>query len=1044
MQQGGHPNYQQNWQGDIQQQQQQPPPVYQQHGNQYQQHQQQHHHQQGVQYQFDMATVVANQQRGQPQQQIMHVPNTLLGVHQAQHQQHNQQQQQQHQMMSAQQQQQQMVSHYQHYSMIYNALESDGLKRIYRREIRSLIYFTCLEASGEWKRIWYQYGIALIRDGVDANSCNLMEGTDIVQPKYVSGGNSDILPECYDESYTKYVSNSELGKRYLRLFSSILGTDEWQQQKQKRQRVEQKLQQQDQSVLVAEQEIEGSRLTLKLAEQQLIKDQRLHKQQLDVRSELELQLQQNSKEKESGLTISIEEDQDDEIVDKANELLMSLSLQGGTTALEQDEYDMKIIRQMCSKVMNRRINRLSDKFEREQRKERKLLDAKAKSKEECIHCLSRVKAAEEHHKLVVKANLASYRQVAAEVELEMETTRYTNTALINRYIQPPSHPPTKEQSPDHGQTPEQMAKVNDMVDAIMATDATELNSYTKLTKEGQPSLHGQPEEPEHEQMAKVNDMVDAIMATDATELNSYTKLTKAALPLPKLTKATLPLPKLTKTTLPKLTKPKELSQNVTQLSLRFVQIDSDRCPLPAANRKEITNTLIHRLSSLVVDEYNNVKGAFQLSYRFPRSGESNIINVYGIPLDRLSSVDDDDFFNTQTFVDQRAFAKQNQVTLSLPEVQAVSAIKQASSSDEPPISALQQILNDTYHENTAKRIQQLLGSYRPTLPSQGERRQLFFFKGVVYFVWIDAPLEVLEMLKETCKDVYEDVRAVKIGESGEDLIQHLKKMKNLLTHLAGAKLCWIAIGIPFGLCTSRMVEQWIHFIKLELRKSGEWHSRKVLSLETIKHILKRTGGKVICRGTVSHGGQSGDGTVNTRGVKDGAGWIYFFRQLFTEEELRELWKIYCKLSEGEGKHFIRFLLAFKVGASRENDPEERPRANFWAMVRGRGEFAAFTGSPKVFEQEAYLHKQLREKQVCGERFMLVDADGNSEIESFLKLLRNNAQYKVVEGKLHREHEKLNYLEGETIEWIRRDLISLVEFVDMIMKGVVREVTYKDS
>lgn len=127
--------------------------------------------------------------------------------------------------------------------------------------------------------------------------------------------------------------------------------------------------------------------------------------------------------------------------------------------------------------------------------------------------------------------------------------------------------------------------------------------------------------------------------------------------------------------------------------------------------------------------------------------------MYGIPHVRLPSVDDDDFFNTQTFENQREFAKQYQVTLPLPEFQVVSAIEQASSSDEPPIAALQQILNDEYQVRVDNNI----------LPSQEERPiQYFFFKGVVYFVWIDVPSEVLEMLKETCKDVYEDVMAVKI------------------------------------------------------------------------------------------------------------------------------------------------------------------------------------------------------------------------------------------------------------------------------------------
>ena len=70
-------------------------------------------------------------------------------------------------------------------------------------------------------------------------------------------------------------------------------------------------------------------------------------------------------------------------------------------------------------------------------------------------------------------------------------------------------------------------------------------------------------------------------------------------------------------------------------SLRFVQIDTKRSPLPDSIRDELTKTLIRRLSSVVVDENNNVKGAFQLSFRKPRPDEPNFIKVYGIPHVRL-------------------------------------------------------------------------------------------------------------------------------------------------------------------------------------------------------------------------------------------------------------------------------------------------------------------------------------------------------------------------------------------------------------------------
>ena len=375
MQQGGHP-HQQNWQGGIQQQQQQqlaPPPMQQAYPQ---------HHQQGVQYQFEMDMVVANQQRGQPQQQIMHVPNTLLGVHQAQHQQHNQQQQQQEQIMSAQQQQQQMVSSHQYYSMIYNALETDGLKRIYRREIRSFIFFTCLEASGEWKRIRYRYGIVLIRDGVDANSCNLKEGTHIVQPKYVCG--NDILPECYDESYTKYVSNSELGKQYLRLFSSILGTDELQQQKQKRQRLEHQPQREEES--------------LSTAREQLINKQQSYQKQVKLQLELDQQKEHyDAPDSEIFADIltemSKETGDSNKVYDKASDDIISqmMGMKIDETISQQEDFTIKALSISLFKMLERKRNRISKDIETGKENVKDALAAKDKAKEVCARLSAKAK-----------------------------------------------------------------------------------------------------------------------------------------------------------------------------------------------------------------------------------------------------------------------------------------------------------------------------------------------------------------------------------------------------------------------------------------------------------------------------------------------------------------------------------------------------------------------------------------------------------------------------------------------------------------------------
>jgi len=1021
----------QHRQGGIQQQQQHPPTQ-----QEWQPQQQQIMH--GAQHHQQQIVVSSSQQYQQrqlqpQQQQIMCTSNQINGVHELQYQQ-----------LYYRQQQQQLLMDGGGYpaSQIGTQLHffTNQQQQIDQKQVKSQILFICLEAR-QWQGIvcdQYDGSFMYVRPGADPNSPDLTEGIDVVHSKFIYGGdNSRTISECYNGLFTFHVLGTELGRRYLRhSYSSSIGTDlkhdeqmlqqrtnhtavlqelkqiiaeqkknehnktdEPQQDRDsdttsnsaKRQRLEQQPQQQeDESLSTAEQrrhelnamqEMEKAESALEQSKQDLLDQQQLHEQKLANLSVLEHQKQQYDKPlHEIFARISMETSQamDDSNNDKINQIA-SDTLSHLMSSISIGEEDaLKVISVMFSKATKFQRTHVSGSINDVQSEERDVLVEKAKAEEECVRLSAEAEAKKERYKSIVKAKeecgkvvqaiKATQDRLAAEVKAKAEQERLS---IVAQQIQ------------------DSDAKLQQM-EATRARLRQRLQQLQQQ-KEKESSLQQQLAQERAEQMAKVNDMVDAIMAKPISELI-------------------------------KEGQPKEQSQNVT-LSLRFVQIADDRYPLPETNRNEITNTLIQRLSSVVVDENNNVKGAFQLSFLKPRPDEPNFIKVYGIPHVRLPPVDDDLFSTNNPFVDQREFANQYQVTLSLLEEQVVSAIEQASSSDEPPIAALQQILNDAYHDNNT--------------PSQGEQRQLFFFKGVVYFVWIDAPLEVLEMLKETCKDVYEDVMAVKIGESGEDLIRHLKKMKDLLTYLAGAKLCWIAIGIPFGLCSSRMVEQWIHFIKLELGKSGEWHSREVLSLKTIKHILERTGGKVICRGTVSHGGQSGDGIIRTGGQEDGPGWIYFFHQLFTEEELMELWKIYRKLSEGEGKAFIRFLLASKVGASR-CDYMERLRKNFWAMVRGRGEFVAVKGFSEVFKQEARLHKCYEKLQVCGERFMLTDANGNSAIESLLKLLRNDHRYYIEKGKLHREQEKLNYMEEETTDWIRRDLITLVECVDMIMKGVVMQ------
>ena len=399
------------------------------------------------------------QRQLQPQQQqIMNASNQINGVHELQYQQ-----------LYYRQQQQQLLMDGDGYpaSQIGTQVEffANHQQQINPKQIKSQILFICLEAR-QWQRIvcdQYDGSFMYVRSGADPNSPDLTEGIDVVRSRFIYGGdNSRTISECYKGLFTECVLNTELGRRYLQHSLSIVTDLEQQlhderillqrinytavilelrlliaEKKEKgRQHLErnlqherddgttstnakrQRLETQDERLSIARQKMEDARLALISGEHHLKEQQQQYQQQVQVQTELDQQLQQFNNEKESGLSISMEVDQDDEIVDKANELLMSLSLQGGPTPSEQDEYDLKIIRQMCSRVMNRRIDRVSDRIKNEKKKEQKLLDNKVKAKEERDRLAANAKIADEQYKMSFNSNLESYRQVAAELEEE--------------------------------------------------------------------------------------------------------------------------------------------------------------------------------------------------------------------------------------------------------------------------------------------------------------------------------------------------------------------------------------------------------------------------------------------------------------------------------------------------------------------------------------------------------------------------------------------------------------------------------------------------
>ena len=189
----------------------------------------------------------------------------------------------------------------------------------------------------------------------------------------------------------------------------------------------------------------------------------------------------------------------------------------------------------------------------------------------------------------------------------------------------------------------------------------------------------------------------------------------------------------------------------------------------------------------------------------------------------------------------RDFVTQNQVSVSITKEQADQAVANASKSkSQIPADFLQDIINDTD------------GKKSFVLSDVNDKGRFFWYKGILYFVWIDVPKAVWDEAKDKHPELFRDAAAVKIGCSAEDLLRHLRKMQMLLTYLAGATLCYAAIGIPFGLCQARTLEQSVHFRLAASHLTGKHFDSALFDMEAeLLDVVERIEGHIIFRGSIS-------------------------------------------------------------------------------------------------------------------------------------------------------------------------------------------------
>ena len=168
------------------------------------------------------------------------------------------------------------------------------------------------------------------------------------------------------------------------------------------------------------------------------------------------------------------------------------------------------------------------------------------------------------------------------------------------------------------------------------------------------------------------------------------------------------------------------------------------------------------------------------------------------------------------------------------------------------------------------------------------KEECFWFRGINYHTKVFTPEKVIEMIKKIRPQLSRLLTAVKIGESGGDLVKFRKKMLNLLTYLAGAILVSNGVLIPVASCRSRTLEQSRHFLELRNRIEGELHGDIDMD-EKANDARSRVGGMMF-RTTTKLAGRDLSPSQN-----DVTGELYAWKVAWDEGDLKALKSIFSQL-----------------------------------------------------------------------------------------------------------------------------------------------------
>ena len=258
-----------------------------------------------------------------------------------------------------------------------------------------------------------------------------------------------------------------------------------------------------------------------------------------------------------------------------------------------------------------------------------------------------------------------------------------------------------------------------------------------------------------------------------------------------------------------------------------------------------------------MNEVKNNPLPFDLLYTHIIRELTNLLNeggeyiVHHLPpseldsLEELSPLNDDDY---KDYDATKVWASEDSYKVDLPIFikkleENKNDLQNASRVDF--IRLIQRIVNDVINEGggyKVKRCPPTMREWQRVAPTYNVAQVLaddekmspnpppnryFYYQGLVYFLSIHVPNEVINLLTEhQLLEIY--LFGVKVGESSMDLWVWWPYISIILSFHPKLRVNWVCIAVPLGM-NSWIIEQYIHFMHPLLHLNGEWFHRSILN-----------------------------------------------------------------------------------------------------------------------------------------------------------------------------------------------------------------------